>query len=142
MKLNIPINEAVDIIKTKTHKPIGLRVVSSDTINVGYEVNVKIPFVGVKSKTISIDFVIDKVIDTDLYFHYSTGIMGGDTVINALFSFIPTVNDSNIVEKLKDGSMILHLCEIKQIGNVLDKIQIDSISFDKDSILFEFTPKI
>ena len=142
MILYISIAEAVELIEQKSGKTVRMEVVNKSTITVGYEVNIKIPFIGVKSKTIYIDFIIDKVVDTDLYFHYSTGIMGGDTMINALLSFIPTVNDSKIVEKLKDGSMILHLSEIKQMGNVLDKIQIDSISFDKDSILFEFTPKI
>ena len=46
MILNIPVNEAVEIIKAKAHKPISLRTVSANTINVGYEVNVKIPIFG------------------------------------------------------------------------------------------------
>lgn len=139
MILNIPINEAVNIIKTKTHKPISLRVVSSDTINVGYEVNVKIPLVGVKSKTVCVDFIVDKVVNKDLYFRYSTSIMGASTVMNVLLSFIPTFNESKIVDKLEDGRMKLHLNEIKQMGDILEKIEIDSISFGQDSIQIIFS---
>lgn len=78
MVLNIPVNEAVELIKAKANKPISLRTVSANTINVGYEVNVKVPILGHISKTISIDIIIDSVIDADIRLRYSTGIVAGD----------------------------------------------------------------
>lgn len=62
MVLNVPVNEAVEMIKAKANKPISLRIVNAKTINVGYEVSVKLPLIGNKSKNITIDFIIDKVV--------------------------------------------------------------------------------
>lgn len=138
MTLNIPINEAVSLIKAKIQKPISLRIVSSDTINIGYEIKVKLPLIGYKSKIVSIDLIIDKIIDTDLYFHYSTGIIKADTAINALLSYIPVVSYSRLADKYSDGHITLHLKEIKQLSDKLDKIKINSISFDKDVIMINF----
>lgn len=142
MVLYIPVNEAVEIIKAKTNKPISLRVVSTNTINVGYEVNVKIPLIGYKSKTISIDIIIDKVVNTDIYFHSSTGIAAGDSVIKVLLSFLPAINDSKVIDRQGDGHITVHLNEINQLKDSLEKVTINSISFEKDSILVDFTPKI
>ena len=84
------------------------------------------------------DLTIDKIIDTDLYFHYSTGIVKADTVINALLSYIPVVSYSRLADKHSDGHITLHLKEIKQLGDKLEKIKINSISFDKEMIMIDF----
>lgn len=139
MKLSIFLSEAIDILKAKIHKPISLQTVSSNTISIGYEVNVKIPLLGPKSKIISIDLIVDKVVGDDLHFHYSTGIIGADTVINALLSYIPAVNNSKIVDKGDNGQMTLHLKEVEQLGDILEKIAIESVSFERDSILVGFS---
>ena len=142
MILNIPVNEVIDIIKANTQKSISLRVVNENTINVGYDVNVKIPLIGNVSKTISIDLILDKVVDTDIYLHYSTGIAAGDSVVKTLLSHILTAIDSKIVDRNDDGCFTVHLKEIKQLEVALEKIKINSISFGQDAILVEFTPKM
>lgn len=142
MVLNIPVNEAIDIIKAKAHKPISLRTVSENTINVGYDVNVKMSLLGPISKTISIDIIIDKVVDTDIYFHYSTGIAAGDYVIKALLSYFLTASDIKVIDKNDGGHITVHLREVKQLEDALKKVRINSISFGQDSILVNFTPKI
>ena len=142
MVLNVHVNEAVEMIKAKVNKPISLRIVNPKTINVGYEVSVKLPLIGNKSKNITIDFIIDKVVDTDIYFHYSAGIIGGDSVINVLMSFLPVVSESKFVDRHEDGLITFHLREVKQLEDILEKVKINSISFEQDSILIDFTPKI
>lgn len=140
MILNISIDEAVDIIKARTHKPISMRIVNSNTINVGYEVSVKIPLIGNRSKTISVDLIIDNVTDSDIYIHYSTGIIGGDSLINALLSYFPAINNSKVVEACEDGHIMIHLNELDQLKGMLEKIEINSISFGDDDIMVDFNP--
>lgn len=142
MRLYIPVNEAIELIKAKANKPISLRTVSANTINVGYEVNVKIPIFGHISKTVSIDIIIDKVVDTDVHLRYSTGMATGDNVIKALLSYFLTASDTKVVGGDVDGHIAVHLKEVKEMENILEKVKINSISFEQDSILVDFTPKI
>ena len=142
MVLRLPVNEAVEIIKVKTYKLVSLRTVNAHTINIGYEVSVKLPLIGNKSKNISIDFIIDKVVDTDIYLRYSTGMATGDNVIKALLSYFLITSDTKVVSRDVDGHIAVHLKEVKEMENILEKVKINSISFEQDSILVDFTPKI
>ena len=142
MRLNVALNEAIDLIKVRVHQPVSLQIVSDDTIKVGYEVSVKIPLIGNKSKTINIDFTIDKVDDSTVYIHYSTGILGGDSVINVLLSFLPAVKDSKVVDRYDDGNIVVHLKKINQLRDMLEKIKINSISFGNDVIIIDFIPLV
>lgn len=94
----------------------------------------KLPLIGNKSKNINIDFIIDKVIDTDIYFHYSAGIIGGDSVINVLMFFLPVVSESKFVDRHDGGLITFHLREVKQLEDILEKVKINSISFEQDSM--------
>lgn len=142
MRLNVALNEAIDLIKVRVHQPVSLQIVSDDTIKVGYEVSVKIPLIGNKSKTINIDFTIDKVDDSTVYIHYSTGILGGDSVINVLLSFLPAVKDFKVVDRYDDGNIVVHLKKINQLRDMLEKIKINSISFGQDNIVIDFVPLV
>lgn len=135
MILNISIDEAVELIQAKIQKPIRLQIVNSNTINVGSDV--KLPLFG--TKFINVDFIIDKIVDTDLYLRYTTGKKVFDVAVNALLS---SVSDSDYFNKLEDGGVILHLDKIEKMNNVLDKITLEDISFDCDSILVKFMPKM
>jgi len=142
MVLRLPVNEAVEIIKVKTYKLVSLRTVNAHTINIGYEVSVKLPLIGNKSKNISIDFIIDKVVDTDIYLRYSTGMATGDNVIKALLSYFLITSDTKVVSRDVDGHIAVHLKEVKEMENILEKVKINSISFEQDTILVDFSPKI
>lgn len=135
MILNISTVEAVELIQAKIQKPIRLQIVNSNTINVGSDV--KLPLFG--TKFINVDFIIDKIVDTDLCLRYTTGKKVFDVAVNALLSY---VNDSEILNKLEDGGVILHLDKIEKMNTLLDKITLEDISFDSDSILVKFMPKM
>lgn len=135
MILNISIDEAVELIQAKIQKPIRLQIVNSNTINVGSDV--KLPLFG--TKFINADLIVDKIVDADLYLRYTTGKKVFDVAVNALLSY---VNDSEILNKLEDGGVILHLDKIEKMNTLLDKITLEDISFDSDSILVKFMPKM
>lgn len=135
MILNLSTVEAVELIKAKIQKSISLKVVDSKTINVGCDY--KFPVVG--TKFINANLIVDKVIDTDLYLRYTTGKKVFDVAVNALLSY---VNDSEILNKLEDGGVILHLDKIEKMNTLLDKITLEDMSFDSDSILVKFRPKM
>lgn len=134
MILNIPVIEAMDIIKDKTHRPISLKVVDSKTINVGYDFKLLLG-----TKFVAVDLIVDKIVDTDIYLLYTTGSKLVKKAINMLMSFF---GDSEVFNRPEDGKLVLHLDKIEKVNNVFDKITLEDISFDSDSILVKFMPKM
>jgi len=137
MTLQIPIQEAISLIKDKSGKDVSLKVVDKNTINVGYTINV--PFIGNISKELDVNVTIDKVIDNNLYLRYATGILGGDIIVDKLLSTLPSFTNSEIVDKDRNGGLIVHLNKIKKIQKFAEQIELKSISFGEDSVISDFT---
>ena len=142
MILSISTAEAIELIKKQTNQTIGLKTISENTITVTYLITVKIPIIGHVSKNINVDLTIDKVVGTDLYLQYSTGSIGIDAIINAVLPFIPSVRNYPVADINDNGAITLHLKQIQQLDDILEKITIDAVSFGDNSILVSFTPKI
>ena len=140
MILQVPISEAVELIKQKSGKTVLLKVVNDNTITVGYEINVKVPIIGIVSKNVNVNVTIDKVEKEDVYLHYAVGMPGGDTIVNSLLSWF--ANDIRVVEKCDNNGLVLHLREIEEARKGLEHIEIKSISFGTDSILIDFKMKV
>lgn len=139
MILQVPITEAVELIKQKSGKTVMLKVVNDNTITIGYEINVKVPIIGNVSKNVNVNVTIDKVEKEDVYLHYAIGMPGGDAIVNSLLSLF--ANDIRIVEKCDNNGLVLHLREIEQVRKGLEYVEIKSISFSTDSILVVFKMK-
>lgn len=127
------------IIKEKTGKQLILKYVSNDTVRVGYDIQVKIPFLGTKSKTINLDVTLDEIKGSDLYLHYSTQMPVGDVLMSGLTSFIPSIHESDVVEA-SGTSVIVHLDNVDKLKDVLDKIMLNCIYFDESAAHLDFTP--
>lgn len=141
MNLQIPISEIVSLAKEKTGRDIILQVIDAHTIRVCYEIKVNVPFLGQKSKDVNMDIAVDRVEGNDIFIQYSTNVIGGDMIIAQILS-------SSFLHKYKtlytqmDSTIILHLNEVPQIKEVLEKIDIHSISFDEKSVLVNFSMRL
>lgn len=142
MTLNIPIQEAISLIKEKSGKDVSLKVVDKNTINVGYTISKSVPLIGSISKKVDLNVTIDKVIDNNLYLHYATGLFGGDLILDKLLSALPSFTNSEIVDKDHNGGLIVHLNKIKKIQKFAEQIELKSISFGEDSIISDFIVKV
>ena len=89
MTLQLPTTEAAALIKENSGQIVKLDVVDEKTIKVGYQVQVNLPLLGHVSKNVSIDLIVDKVEDKDVFLHYSTGNFGGKALVDLLFAAIP-----------------------------------------------------
>ena len=139
MILQVPITEAVELIKQKSGKTVLLNVINDNTITIGYEINVKVPLIGNVSKNVNVNVTVDKVEKEDVYLHYAVGMHGGDTIVSPLLSLF--ANDIRIVEKCDNNGLVLHLREIEQAHKALEYVEMKSISFGIDSILVDFILK-
>ena len=142
MTLNIPIQEAISLIKDKSGKDVSLKVVNKNTITVGYTISKSVPLIGSISKEVDVNVTIDKVINNNLYLHYATGVFGGDLILDKLLSALPSFTNSDIVDKDHNGGLIVHLNKIKKIQKFAEQIELKSISFGEDSIISDFIVKV
>lgn len=138
MTLNCSFEELVTIIKEKTGKQLLLKYVSNDTVRVGYELQVKMPFLGTKSKAISLDVTLDEIKGSDLNLHYSTQTPVGDVLMSGLTSFIPSIHESDVVE-VSGTSVIVHLDKVDKLKDTISKVTLNRICFDESAANLDFT---
>ena len=141
MTLKFPIQEAISLIKDKSGKDVSLKVVDKNTITVGYTISKTVPLIGSISKEVDVNVIIDKVIDNNLYLRYATGILGGDIIVDKLLSTLPSFTNLEIVDKDRNGGLIVHLNKIKKIQKFAEQIELKSITFGEDSVISDFIVK-
>ena len=134
MTLQLPTTEAAALIKENSGQIVKLDVVDEKTIKVGYQVQVNLPLLGHVSKNVSIDLIVDKVEDKDVFLHYSTGNFGGKALVDLLLT------KNSAVEKL-DSGLVVHLNSINWVKDNLDKIEVKGLRFAKDTLLIDFILK-
>ncbi|MBO4851645.1 MAG: hypothetical protein J5529_12215 [Prevotella sp.] len=139
MTLQLPVTEAMTLIKQNSGQDVSLRVVNENTINVGYPIQVNVPILGHVSKKVSLDLIVDKVADKDVFLHYATGVFGGDTLLDMVLKAIPVLSKTKALERQDSGGLILHLNEIKWVKDSLKKIEIKSLKFANDTIAVGFS---
>ena len=137
MTLQLPITEAISLIKQNSGQDVSLHIVNEKTIKVGYPIQVNVPILGQVSKKVSLDIIVDK----DLFLHYATGVFGGDTLLDMLLTAIPILSKTKALQKQDGGGLILHLNEIKWVRDSLKQIEIKRLKFGDDNIAIDFTTK-
>lgn len=141
MTLQLPVSEAKSLIKQNSGQNISLHVVNEKTINVSYPVQVNVPILGHVSKNVNLDLIVDKIEDKDVFFHYTTGVFGGDTLLDMILTAIPVLNKTPALQRQDGGGLIVHLNEIKWVKDSLKQIVIKSLKFANDTIAIGFTTK-
>jgi hypothetical protein len=139
MILNIPISEAVDLIKTKTGKVVNLRVVNSNTVNVDYELKIRVPIWGDITKNVSLDISIEKIIGKTVYLQYSASGVGIDLILRGFFAALPTFSSLRVVEALDTCRLKINLDEIIEVRKALEQIRVNNVSFNKNNAIVDFS---
>ena len=137
MLLHIPVQEAASLIRSKTGKRISLEVVNDNTINVGYDLMVKVPILGNISKSIQLDLMIEKVENDTLYLQYSSGGVGIDMILKGVLCSIST----DIVQSLEGKRLSIQLNKIDKVREALKQIDIKSVTFANDNAIIDFAIK-
>lgn len=141
MVLQIPISEAVDLVKARYGKLLSLRVVTNNTIAVGYEVKVGVPLLGEITKDIEINLEIEKIEDEVLVVQCGSGGWGIELILKGILAALPSIFSSSIIEIVGERQLNVHLCKIKQLQKVLEKVTIKGISFENDCALVNLNMK-
>ena len=113
MKASISFPELQSILQQKTEQNFSFSSVDEKTVHMIYHW-------GIIKK--SADLSIIDVEGSDLLVKFDAGL-GTDTLLSLLENKIP----KNLIEKLPDRQLLLHLDQIEQVKNVFDAIQVDNI---------------
>lgn len=141
MTLSISLEEALALARAKSDKIVSLRVVSHDTLAVGVEMKVKVPLLGEISKQVEIHLQIERIQDEKLFVKCGSEGFAWNLVIKTILAVFSISDTSPVIEVYSDRQLKIRLREIDKLQDVLDKIMINSLSFENNCILADFILK-
>ena len=133
MEVRIKYTEIQEFILKNFHKEVGLTYVDPSTVSVSTKVKV-FAFV----KNVGIDLKVEKLEGTMLHLVYS-GKLGIEMLISPAISFLKRLvpEKTNLISQGTGNRVYVNLAEIDQLKAVLDKVELQSISFDETHVIVE-----
>lgn len=133
MEVRIKYTEIQEFILKNFHKEVGLTYVDPSTVSVSTKVKV-FAFV----KNVGIDLKVEKLEGTMLHLVYS-GKLGIEMLISPAISFLKRLvpEKTNLISQGTGNRVYVNLAEIDQLKAVLDKVELQSVSFDETHVIVE-----
>ena len=135
MKLAITYAELQDHVASHFHKTVNFGYVDGATVYV----SVPIKVLGF-TKSVSINLIVKKIEDTDLFLSYS-GKMGIDLLVSPAISYAKKLvpEKAGWVEQMPGNVVKLRLGDIDKAQKVFEKLKLNNILFEQENIVVEAT---
>lgn len=133
MEVRIKYTEIEGFIKKNFLKEVGLTYVDPSTVSVSTKIKV-FAFV----KNVGVDLKIEKLEGSKLPLVYS-GKLGIELLISPAISFLKKLvpEKTNLISQGTGNRVFVNLAEIDKLKAVLDKVELQSISFDETHVIVE-----
>lgn len=133
MEVRIKYTEIEGFIKKNFQKEVGLAYVDPSTVSVSTKIKV-FAFV----KNVGVDLKVEKLEGSKLPLVYS-GKLGIELLISPAISFLKRLvpEKTNLISQGTGNKVFVNLAEIDQLKAVLDKVELQSISFDETHVIVE-----
>ena len=133
MEVRIKYTELEGFIKKNFQKEVGLAYVDPSTVSVSTKIKV-FAFV----KNVGVDLKVEKLEGSILHLVYS-GKFGIELLISPAISFLKRLvpEKTNLISQGTGNRVFVNLAEIDQLKAVLDKVELQSISFDETHVIVE-----
>lgn len=133
MEVRIKYTEIQEFILNNFHKEVGLTYVDPSTVSVSTKIKV-FAFV----KNVGVDLKVEKLEGSKLPLVYS-GKFGIELLISPAISFLKKLvpEKTNLISQGTGNKVFVNLAEIDQLKAVLDKVELQSISFDETHVIVE-----
>lgn len=133
MEVRIKYTEIQEFIKKNFQKEVGLAYVDPSTVSVSTKIKV-FAFV----KNVGVDLKVEKLEGSILHLVYS-GKLGIELLISPAISFLKRLvpEKTNLISQGTGNKVFVNLAEIDQLKAVLDKVELQSISFDETHVIVE-----
>ena len=133
MEVRIKYTEIQEFIKKNFQKEVGLAYVDPSTVSVSTKIKV-FAFV----KNVGVDLKVEKLEGSKLPLVYS-GKLGIELLISPAISFLKRLvpEKTNLISQGTGNRVFVNLAEIDKLKAVLDKVELQSISFDETHVIVE-----
>ena len=133
MEVRIKYTEIQEFIKKNFQKEVGLAYVDPSTVSVSTKIKV-FAFV----KNVGVDLKVEKLEGSKLPLVYS-GKLGIELLISPAISFLKRLvpEKTNLILQGTGNKVFVNLAEIDKLKAVLDKVELQSISFDETHVIVE-----
>ena len=133
MEVRIKYTEIEGFIKKNFQKEVGVAYVDPSTVSVSTKIKV-FAFV----KNVGVDLKVEKLEGSKLPLVYS-GKLGIELLISPAISFLKRLvpEKTNLISQGTGNKVFVNLDEIDQLKAVLDKVELQSISFDETHVIVE-----
>lgn len=133
MEVRIKYTEIQEFILKNFQKEVGLAYVDPSTVSVSTKIKV-FAFV----KNVGVDLKVEKLEGSILHLVYS-GKLGIELLISPAISFLKKLvpEKTNLISQGTGNRVFVNLAEIDQLKAVLDKVELQSISFDETHVIVE-----
>lgn len=133
MKLAITYSELQEYVAGHFKKNVNLGYVDEATVSVSLPIKV-FGF----TKSVGINIIVKKVEGTDLFLSYD-GKMGIDLLVSPAISYAKKLvpGKADWVEQMPGNILKLRLGDIDQMKKVFEKLELNNIFFEQDSIVVD-----
>lgn len=133
MEVRIKYTEIQEFILNNFHKEVVLTYVDPSTVSVSTKIKV-FAFV----KNVGVDLKVEKLEGSKLPLVYS-GKFRIELLISPAISFLKKLvpEKTNLISQGTGNRVFVNLAEIDQLKAVLDKVELQSISFDETHVIVE-----
>lgn len=133
MEVRIKYTEIQEFILKNFQTEVGLTYVDLSTVSVSTKIKV-FAFV----KNVGVDLKVEKLEGSKLPLVYS-GKLGIELLISPAISFLKKLvpEKTNLISQGTGNRVFVNLTEIDQLKAVLDKVELQSISFDETHVIVE-----
>ena len=133
MEVRIKYTEIEGFIKKNFQKEVGVAYVDPSTVSVSTKIKV-FAFV----KNVGIDLKVEELEGSKLPLVYSDKL-GIELLISPAISFLKRLvpEKTNLISQGTGNKVFVNLDEIDQLKAVLDKVELQSISFDETHVIVE-----
>lgn len=133
MEVRIKYTEIQEFILNNFHKEVVLTYVDPSTVSVSTRIQV-FAF----ARNVGVDLKVEKLEGSILHLVYS-GKFGIELLISPAISFLKRLvpEKTNLISQGTGNKVFVNLAEIDQLKAVLDKVELQSISFDENHVIVE-----
>lgn len=137
MEVRIKYTEIEGFIKKNFQKGVGLVYVDPSTVSVSTRIQV-FAF----ARNVGVDLKVEKLEGSILHLVYS-GKFGIELLISPAISFLKRLvpEKTNLISQGTGNRVFVNLAEIDKLKAVLDKVELQSISFDETHVIVEASLK-
>ena len=132
MKVNITYPEIQKYIFEHYAKQVCLEYIDNSTCR--FSTKIQLFNLPLLSQIINVDLKVEDIRGTDIHLSYSGGL--SIKIISPLLSFLKRLipNQTNFIQEYGNNQLIVHIAEIEQAKKALEVMNLESITFDKESI--------